>query len=70
MLREWKRLNPKSDESIKSISVKFSKFDRFPDRVGPSKADKDGIIWTDELVADLENSRRNAEEKVYHFKVT
>ena len=68
VLKEWRRSYPKSDESIKSISVKFAKFDRNPDRAGLSRADSDGIVWEGQLVKDLLRSKITAEQKVINEK--
>ena len=64
ILKEWRRSYPRSDESIKSISVKFAKYDRNPELNSSSRADRDGVIWEDPLIKDLLQTRINAEHKV------
>ena len=55
ILREFK--DGKSEENIKSISVKFNKYDRGPDLSKPVPGpEKNRIEWTDEVLAELKKS--------------
>ncbi len=67
-LREWQRIYPNSDENIKSISVKFSKYDRKFERQSNDDVPTEGIrsrnTWTPAMISGLQKSRQMAECKV------
>ncbi len=65
-LREWQSIYPRSEENIKSISVKFSKYDKkfeksFDD---DDVADVSRSTWSPAMINALQKSRRLAEQKV------
>eukprot|EP00095_Tigriopus_kingsejongensis_P008318 snap_masked-scaffold871_size86487-processed-gene-0.14 protein:Tk08318 transcript:snap_masked-scaffold871_size86487-processed-gene-0.14-mRNA-1 annotation:"conserved hypothetical protein" len=65
MLKEWKGYYPKSDENIKSVTVKFSKYDTaaFELRKTVTSGEDGSIDWTQEMLENLKMTRDYAENK-------
>ena len=68
VLKEWKRSYPNSEENIKSISVKFAKYDKMPSGGLNSneveKNDSGRINWGPALLNNLQKARKIALQKV------
>lgn len=64
MLKTWRSHYPNSDENIKSVTVKFAKYDTAAFATRKFTEPDQDSIWTEEMLRDIKKSRDYAEQKV------
>eukprot|EP00094_Tigriopus_californicus_P000517 TCALIF_00501-PA protein Name:"Protein of unknown function" AED:0.04 eAED:0.04 QI:0/0.6/0.33/0.83/0.8/0.66/6/209/2301 len=63
MLKTWRSHYPNSDENIKSVTVKFLKYDTAAFATRKFAEPFKDSVWTDEMLQDIKKSRDYAEQK-------
>ena len=68
VLDQWRKYYPHSEESVKTIAHKLSKFDRGPDpdldANGVKITSKGRVMWSQIMLNNLQEAKKIATEKV------
>ena len=74
VLDQWKKYYPHSEESVKTIAHKLSKFDRGPDpdldANGVKITPKGRVMWSQIMLNNLQEAKKIATDKVNNICCT